>query len=460
MPNPIKIRWVARGGEYAQLENGQVVVRIKNEFNNARNIVTATMLYLQEGLLGNSRAYIDQKLLKALDLNIAWKLIGKKEESDVSNYFLKQVYNPIVDNDSVIAHDCGKIDAMDANGIKTRVFMRELRGVGVKARGSEEKPTQDLKCETRSFADFLYTIATSERGAKYPLDFMGRKIKAGVLIVASYETLAMHGLGAHKWRLRKKVEMGLETTYVLASGRRNVQIARLLVQWAQNERLVEIVQNQSFVAPSRSGEPVQMIVITCHSAQAKADALLSPEEELHATLVRWIPEVAAGELEVLDIAREPGIVSKVVIRSLSEKKNPVAACIGKNEERLSKIRQELNESVWFVPFTDDPKVFLVDCLGLTHDKIHSLEIDSKNRQAKLIVDDWETAAMAIGSKGTNARLTREITGLHSIQILTMDQAQSSQKPEPGKSPEELLEQAILEEIPEVGLTPEDCTIVN
>ncbi|GAH71239.1 unnamed protein product, partial [marine sediment metagenome] len=59
------------------------------------------MLYLQEGLLKDSRPYIDHRLLQALDLDIAWELIGKNEESDVADHFLSQVYNPIVDNDSV-----------------------------------------------------------------------------------------------------------------------------------------------------------------------------------------------------------------------------------------------------------------------------------------------------------------------------------------------------------------------
>ncbi|GAH79331.1 unnamed protein product, partial [marine sediment metagenome] len=214
--------------------------------------------------------------------------------------------------------DCHKIDEIDSRGLKTRVFMRELRGVGVKARRSEEKPTLDLKAETRSFTDFLYTIVTSERGAKYPLNFIGKKIKAGILLVASLETLAMQGLRTHKWWFRKKNEMGVETTYVIASGRRNMDIARHLAQWAQDEGLVEIVQSQLFVVSSKSGKAQKTIVITCHSTQAKADTLLGPEEEVQATLVRCIPEVATGDVEVLDIAREPGILSKVIVRSISE----------------------------------------------------------------------------------------------------------------------------------------------
>lgn len=449
MPHPIKIEWVTDGEEHAQLKDGQIVVRIRNDFDNARNIVATTMLYLQEGLLRSSRPYIDQRLLQALDLDVAWKLIGKNEESDVAHHFLSQVFNPIIENDSAVASDCDKIDAMDSSGIKTRVFMRELRGIGVKALDSEDKPTRDLKAETRNFAEFLYTIATSERGAIYPLNFIGRKIKAGILLVASFETLAMSGLDVHKKWFKKKNEMGVETTYVRASGHKNVNIARHLAQWAQNKGLVEIVQSQSFIVPSRSGKPIQSIIITCHSTRAKADTFLGPEEEVQATLVRWIPEVAMGEIEVMAIAREPRILSKVIVRSLSEKKDPVRVCIGRNDERLKKLRAELNESVWFIPFSEDPEIFLVDCLGIPQDTIHSMKIDLKKKQASIVVKDRVSAAKAIGSKGINIKLVSQITGLN-IDILTTDQAENLQKPQPAKSPEELLKQAVVHEIPEIA----------
>ncbi len=407
------------------------------------------MLYLREGLLNISRPYIDHQILQALDLDIAWSLIGKNAKSDVANYFLNRVFSPIVDNDSIVASDCDKLEAMDSNGIKTRIFMRELRGVGLKARNLQEKPARDLKVETRSFAEFLYTIISSERGAKYPLDFIGRKIKAGILLVASFETLAMRGLRAHKWWLKKKNEMGMETIYILAFGRRNVDLARQLAQWAQNEGLIEIVQNQFFVAPSKSGKAERTIVITCHSSQAKADTLLDPEEELRAILVRCIPEVAAGDIEVLDTARELGFQSKVVVRSVFKEIDPVWVCIGKDEEALKKVRTELNEFVRFIPFNENPQIFMIDCLGIPRDKVCSVNVDSKKKHAKVIVEDRESAAMAIGSKGINIRLVSKITGLD-IDILTEGKDESLQKPEPAKTPEDLLQQAVIQQISEIS----------
>jgi len=447
MPHPIKIKWITRGKERAQLEDGEVVVRIRNEFDDARNIATATMLYLGQGLLRSSRPYLDPKLLKALDLTVAWKILGKTEETDLAHYFLSNIFNPVVDREPIIQSDCEKVDDLDSKGVMTRVFMRELRGVGTKASALGEKPTSDIKSETRGFTDFLHTIVTSEKGAIYPLDFIGDKIRVGVLLIASMETLAMSGLRGHKYWFKKKRQMGVDTIYILASGDKNVKLARHLAQWSQSEGFGEIVRTQAFIAPSKLGRSEKAIVISCHSTMVKADTFLDPEEEVHAILVRYIPEIATGGVDVLDVAREIGVTNKVVVRANRENINPVGACIGPNCKYLDEVIKSLGETVWFVEFHDNPETFLLSCLSIPQEKLVSLELKRNSGEAKVVVQDRETAAIAIGSKGVNSKLTGKITGLR-IQILTAEQDLAKVKPQSALSPEEILREALIAEIPE------------
>jgi len=114
-----------------------------------------------------------------------------------------------------------------------------------------------------------------------------------------------------------------------------------------------------------------------------------------------------------------------------------------------KLRNELNEAVWFIPFNEDPDIFLVNCLGIPQDNLHSVKVDLKRKQAKIVVEDRESAAMAVGSKGINIKLVSRITGLN-IDIRTVGQDENSKKAEPAKSPEELLAQSVILEIPEIA----------
>jgi transcription antitermination factor NusA-like protein len=447
MPHPVKIEWITSKEEHATLAEGQVVVRLRDELDNARNVVTATMLYLQAGFLRESRSYTDQSIQDALDLKMAWRLLGTHEESDIAHYFLNELYNPIVLQDKDVETYCGKLGDLDTRGVLTRVHIRELRGIGRKVTGKLPEP--ELREETRNFTDFLHTIVTSEKGALYPLEFLGKTIKIGIQLVARHGTLIHSGLRFHRRWFKNKVRMGVETIYVLATGRRNVDLARHHAQWAQRQGLAEIVRGPTFVAPSKSGEPQPTVVITCHSAQARADWVLDPEEEIQATLVRHIPEVALGHVEVLDIVREVGIQTTVVVRSTIDFRDPLPVCIGKDKQHIRDLVEDLQEDVWFVPWSDDPETFLINCLRVPHDEIHSVNIRPPGNEAEVVVKDSRTAARAIGTKGSNVKLAGKITGLR-VQILTITEAEESPTPKPALSPEEDLRAALIQHIPEIA----------
>ncbi len=109
----------------------------------------------------------------------------------------------------------------------------------------------------------------------------------------------------------------------------------------------------------------------------------------------------------------------------------------------------LGEPIWFAEWNDDAKTFLADCLSIPSDKLVDIKIDWESRKAEVVVHDKETAAIAIGSRGVNVRLTGKITGLI-IQILFAGDVTDKARPQPASVPEDLLKEAIVEEIPEVA----------
>ena len=96
LAHPLKIQWITSGDPSSAIQEGAVVVRIRNQFDNAPNIVNVMMLYLSAGLLPSSRPYVDPTLMSALDLTIAWRMLVKSTEDEVSLHFLSNVFNPAV----------------------------------------------------------------------------------------------------------------------------------------------------------------------------------------------------------------------------------------------------------------------------------------------------------------------------------------------------------------------------
>jgi len=449
LPNPIKIEWLKGGEEHASIEDNEIIVRLHNDFNNARNIVVATMLYLQEGLLRLSRPHTFYPLQKAIDLEMAWKILHADEETNIGSYFLNEIHTPTtLENDEIGI--CGsKVKSIKSGGMFTRVLLRELRGLGRKVAGS--LPSRETKEETKLFLDFLHTITSSDQGSIYPLNFLGKNIKVGIVLVARFQTLSMGGLRTHKNWLKKKVEMGAETVYVCGMGSKNINLARNVAQWGQQEGHIQIVKSQTFNNPTRSGKPGKAVVITCHSTRSRVDIILSPEEEIQASLVRHIPEIAGGKIGIIDIAREVGVQSKVVVHCDPEYLDDfINICEGENNTNLKIIKDEIQESIWFIQWSDDINLFLIECLGIPTEKVISKSINTQKNIAEIIVIDSITAARAIGTKGINIKLTKKITGFKNIKILTKAEAEEGSNREVSQSPEEYLTEKVSNQIPEIA----------
>jgi transcription antitermination factor NusA-like protein len=443
MPNPMRIKWIDSDDEFAKLKNGEIVIFLRNRLDDVKNRIVATQMYIENGFLSESRPYIHPGIQKATDLIVAWKLISASQESDESQYFLQNVFNPCLSNEPDISVHTDILRNFDTKGVFTRIFLREMRGLGQKAKSS--LPSQEHWKESERFTKFLDTIEKAEKGTHYPLNFIGRYFKASVQLVASKENVAMSGLRIHKRWLKKKTQMGVETIYIRGIGSQNVKLALNLAQWGQKESLVEIVRNQLFEISSTTGVAIEATVITCNSRQARTDLILDPEEEVSAALVRHIPEIACGDVEILDVAREVGLQSKVVIQSGKLEIDVSRQYLNRLNRNIKDVVTDLQESVWLVPWMEDLELFIIQILGITQDDIVGVTIDRHARHVEIEVGNEKCAARAIGSKGSNVRIARELTGYH---ITLLDQKTKTRR-KPVLSPEDSLKKSLSAEIQEI-----------
>lgn len=145
-----------------------------------------------------------------------------------------------------------------------------------------------------------------------------------------------------------------------------------------------------------------------------------------------VPELERGLLQVEAIAREPGVRTKIAIRSLSPDIDPVGTCVGPGGTRIKSIVRELHgEKVDVVRWSEDVGQLIQNSLSpATVVRIH---LDKEQRYAQVIVRDDELS-LAIGKGGQNVRLTAKLTGYQidvtSPQELEQAKAQAQAEGEP------------------------------
>lgn len=122
-----------------------------------------------------------------------------------------------------------------------------------------------------------------------------------------------------------------------------------------------------------------------------------------------VPEIADGTVIIENIVREAGYRTKVVVRSMDSKVDPVGACVGMRGTRVKNIVRELNnEKIDIIPFADDSIELLQNCLSPI--EITKFWIDDEQSVMAIIVQD-DDFAVVIGKRGMNARLTGRLLGM-------------------------------------------------
>ena len=123
-----------------------------------------------------------------------------------------------------------------------------------------------------------------------------------------------------------------------------------------------------------------------------------------------VPEVYEGTVEVMSVAREPGQRSKVAVRSLDSRLDPVGACVGPKGSRVRAVVSELRgERVDVILWDADPARYVGNALSPA--KVTRVLIDEEKNYAGVIVPD-DQLSLAIGKEGQNARLAARLTGWH------------------------------------------------
>ncbi len=158
------------------------------------------------------------------------------------------------------------------------------------------------------------------------------------------------------------------------------------------------------------GELIRVYVLEVHKAQRGPLVHVS---RTHPNLVRRLfeletPEIAEGQVEVRNIAREAGSRSKMAVRAAMEGLDPVGACVGPRGGRVSAVVEELHgEKIDIVVWSEDPCEYVRAALSPAD--VISVTLVPGQKACRVIVPD-DQLSLAIGKEGQNARLAARLTG--------------------------------------------------
>ena len=160
----------------------------------------------------------------------------------------------------------------------------------------------------------------------------------------------------------------------------------------------------------RPGQRVKVLLLEVNKDQRGPQLIVSRS---HPGLIRRlfemeVPEIFSGAVEIMEVAREPGLRSKVAVAARQEKVDPVGACVGVRGVRIQNIVNELyGEKIDVIEWSPDTAQFVANALSPA--KPSNVTLDEATKVATVIVPT-EQMSLAISKEGQNARLAFKLTG--------------------------------------------------
>lgn len=194
-----------------------------------------------------------------------------------------------------------------------------------------------------------------------------------------------------------------------------------VVQRADSRAVIIELGKAEAVMPAREQVPTERyrtnqrikVLLTEVNSHARGPQLIVSRS--NAGLIRRlfeqeVPEIQTGAVEIMEIAREPGLRSKVAVAARQEKVDPVGSCVGVRGVRIQNIVNELyGEKIDVIEWSADIATFISNALSPAKPTNVSLSEHGEHRVATVIVPS-DQMSLAIGKEGQNARLAYKLTG--------------------------------------------------
>ncbi len=121
-----------------------------------------------------------------------------------------------------------------------------------------------------------------------------------------------------------------------------------------------------------------------------------------------IPEIKEKTIQIMSIAREPGLRSKIAVKTKDKRIDPIGACIGIRGSRIQAVSNELSgEKIDIILWDKKPKNFIINAMAPA--KILSIKSIKNKNIINLSVKE-NNLAKAIGKNGQNVKLASLLTG--------------------------------------------------
>jgi hypothetical protein len=310
------MRWLKKGKIHEIFSTGsdcedEIIVHIVHQSNPHDTLVSVLQQYTSISFVPNLRPALDRSFIAANELYIMSSVIDKNRNDALRVYYDDYARRAYDDATTGLLQN---IHTLDKRGLYFKCFLNTLVSVDEKVR--HYTLDEGVQQEVSNLTNFFLSIAKKKAGEETELMFKGHLFRVAIILVAKKETLQFAGLSAHIEMVKTVAKQDVDRIYVTGTGYDNIINVKRLAAHLKRIRWLNGLAPQIYEIESHSGRQGQRALAIYENYYYKeAEIEKSQREEVEALLNAHIPEIRDGWIEVLDVVREKGVMTKVLVKT-------------------------------------------------------------------------------------------------------------------------------------------------
>lgn len=208
----IKVDWVEKAADARLHVDGKVIVRMRRDRDQKRNVITAIQTALPHIFFPNLRPYINPRFSTTIDLLLLQMLVATIGGS-ANKIYHADILGPAIANDSALGNALEVLRDINAGGLFDSVLIQELFYLNDLV--LNQSALKGIESELREFVSYLHYLATrSPHDESGDLEFIKGLIKTA-FILTSKSITAAKGTLPYERRLNIDLLHGAESIYLL-----------------------------------------------------------------------------------------------------------------------------------------------------------------------------------------------------------------------------------------------------
>ncbi len=213
--------------EIIKYRDKKLIIIMKNKKNQDENFIKAALISTEQSLIPNARRYIDNQLMRSIDLQYVKNLIVSNKKI-LMNYFIDKCLGPELKDNENLETSLRILQKLSERGVFTRILLQEFKEYGMNFYPALSK--EEYLKEPKNFFGALKELANKEHQVDINPDFIGKYIKVSLILIGRPHVIFRHGeidVGPYINWIFKCEEKGAKTAYLLAIGKNILAIKRI-----------------------------------------------------------------------------------------------------------------------------------------------------------------------------------------------------------------------------------------